>query len=67
MIATVKAINPVYVLVRRNHRQELIQIPNKLKTPELYELYNNLRVGDRVEVKRVTNNPYPNLVGMEQK
>ena len=64
MITIVNEINPVAATVRRNHRRGIIQIP-RTGTPER-EIYSALVVGDRVEVKRVTNNPYLILVGRER-
>jgi hypothetical protein len=59
MIATVTSVNEgregrVQAIVRRNHRSET-----------LYGSHFDLKVGDRVEVVRKTNNPY--LVRVESK
>ena len=55
MIATVTSVENgiVRARVRRNHRDE-----------GLYNRHYDLKVGDRVEVKRQTNNPY--LVRVEE-
>jgi hypothetical protein len=63
MLATIKTLNPVRALVRRNHRDELIQIPSEAKQPELRKLYSDLRLGERVIVSRRTNSPYLILEG----
>lgn len=49
MIAIVKKVEDgrVTALVRRNHRTETLE-----------GRHDDLKVGDRVEVKRVVNNPY---------
>lgn len=65
MIAIVKTINPVCAMVRRNHHRELVQMPGSTTQPDMHALYGSLKIGDRIEVKRITNNPYLILVGME--
>lgn len=65
MIAIVKTVNPVRALVRRNSQSEMLQIPGATKQPDMHALYGSLKIGDRIEVKRITNNPYLILVGME--
>jgi hypothetical protein len=50
MIATVKSVNPLEVIVRRGYRSERIWESNKI--PDM------LVIGDKIEVKRIANNPY---------
>ena len=63
MIATVTSVNPVKARVRRAHSSETIY--NDSLSVENKQLLAAVKVGDRLEVKRVTNNPYLVLIGRE--
>jgi hypothetical protein len=52
-----KVSGPVMVRVRRACRDELLYNPPQP---------GQLKVGDRVQVVRTTNNPFPKFVGMEK-
>ncbi len=62
MIATVTMIDGTRVMakVRRNHKSESIY-----QTEANHKEVRSLKAGDRIEVKRVVNNPYLVYVGKE--